>query len=365
MTEPRAAPAAKAAAPASGIARIALALLTLALGAAGGWLADLAQVPLAWMIGAMIATTIASVSGLRLYVHRWVRGPNVAVLGVMLGSSFAPAVLGRIGDWGVTLAGLVVYLGLATALLYLYFRRLGRFDPVTAFFAASPGGLNEMVIVGRELGGDDRIIALVHGARVLLVVLVIPFGFMLFQDYTQANRPPIGGAVLDLPWREALILGACAVSGAAVARAIGMPAAFVTGPMFLSAAVHLLGWSESRPPALLVQTAQIVLGAGVGARFAGVSPLTILRVLSLSVGSTVVMVALTIGFAFVLHRATDTSIQAVILAYSPGGLAEMSLVALALAIDSAFVATHHVVRIMLIVIVAPTVFRWLRRRRRR
>jgi uncharacterized membrane protein AbrB (regulator of aidB expression) len=58
-----------------------------------------------------------------------------------------------------------------------------------------------------------------------------------------------------------------------------------------------------------------------------------------------------------LRNAADTSLQAVILAYAPGGLAEMSLVALALAIDSAFVATHHVLRIMMIVLVAPTVFR--------
>ncbi|MCW5773480.1 MAG: AbrB family transcriptional regulator [Rhodospirillaceae bacterium] len=349
--------------PPSTRARIANAFLTLALGAGGGWIANRLGLPLAWMIGAMIATTIGSMSGLKLYVHRWVRGPNVAVLGVMLGSSFAPGVLARIGDWLATIAGLVAYLSLATGLLYVYFRRFGRFDPVTAFFAASPGGLNEMVIVGRELGGDDRIIALVHGARILMVVMVIPFGFVLFEHYSQASRPPPGGALLDLPWREALILAACALSGATLARWIGMPAAFVTGPMFLSAAVHLLGWSEARPPAVLVQMAQIVLGSGVGARFAGVSPITILRVLGLSVGSTVVMVALTLGFAVVLHSATDTSIQAVILAYSPGGLAEMSLVALALAIDSAFVATHHVVRIVMIVVVAPTLFRWLRRRR--
>jgi uncharacterized membrane protein AbrB (regulator of aidB expression) len=49
------------------------------------------------------------------------------------------------------------------------------------------------------------------------------------------------------------------------------------------------------------------------------------------------------------------------LAFAPGGLAEMSLIAFALAIDAAFVAAHHVLRIAMIVVAAPLIFRrWLR-----
>jgi membrane AbrB-like protein len=357
VTDAAAAPGAAAPAPKRTGRRIAYALLTLALGAAGGWLATQINLPLPWMIGAMVVTTIGSLAGLPLFVHRWVRGPNVAVLGVMLGSSFAPAVVARFGEWLATIAGLAVYVVLVTAILYWYFRRWGRFDRVTAFFAASPGGLNEMVIVGRELGGDDRLIALVHAARILMVVMTIPIGFMIFEEYRPSARPPMGVALFQQPWREALILGSCALIGAFGARAIRLPAAFVVGPMILSALAHILGWSESRPPAFLIGLAQIVIGAGVGARFAGVKLYTILRVLALSLGSTAVMVALTAVFALVLRRAADTSIEAVILAYAPGGLAEMSLVALALAIDSAFVASHHVLRILMIVVVAPTLFR--------
>ena len=354
---PATAPGSAAPPPKTTARRIAYALLTLALGAAGGWLATQINLPLPWMIGAMVATTIGSLAGLNLFVHRWVRGPNVAVLGVMLGSSFAPGVIARFGEWLTTIAGLAVYVFLVTAILYWYFRRYGHFDRVTAFFAASPGGLNEMVIVGRELGGDDRMIALVHGARILMVVMAIPIGFMIFEDYRPSTRPPMGAALFQQPWREALILGSCALVGAFAARAIRLPAAFVVGPMLLSALVHILGWSESRPPGFLIGLAQVVLGSGVGARFAGVKLFTIARVLLLSVGSTLVMVGLTAIFALVLRRAADTSIEAVILAYAPGGLAEMSLVALALAIDSAFVASHHVLRIIMIVIVAPTLFR--------
>ncbi len=63
---------------------------------------------------------------------------------------------GRFGEWLPTIAGIAVYVTLVTAILSWYFRRFGGFDPITAFFAGSPGGLNEMVIAGREMGGDDR-----------------------------------------------------------------------------------------------------------------------------------------------------------------------------------------------------------------
>ena len=47
------------------------------------------------------------------------------------------------------------------------------------------------------------------------------------------------------------------------------------------------------------------------------------------------------------------------MAYAPGGLAEMSLIALVLSIETAFVATHHMLRIMLIVVLAPIAFKRL------
>ena len=51
------------------------------------------------------------------------------------------------------------------------------------------------------------------------------------------------------------------------------------------------------------------------------------------------------------------------LAFSPGGLAEMSLIAIAIGADAAFVATHHIVRIFLVIVIAPLAFKLMRRRR--
>ena len=85
-----------------------------------------------------------------------------------------------------------------------------------------------------------------------------------------------------------------------------------------------------------------------------------LRTVAIAAGSTTVLLATTVGFAALLHAATELPPAALVLAFAPGGLAEMSLIALALSLETAFVATHHVVRIFIIVVLAPAVFRSLR-----
>ncbi|MDJ0949018.1 MAG: AbrB family transcriptional regulator [Alphaproteobacteria bacterium] len=330
--------------------------LALALGAAGGAVANALGLPLAWMIGAMCATTVASVAGAPIAVPSLLRMVMITVLGIMLGSAFTPELFQGIPLWLPSLATLALYGAAATFVLFFYFRHVGGFDPVTAYFSAVPGGLSEMVVVGAAMGGDQRTISLVHGARVLLVVSVLPIWFMFDQGYV---RPPGGmfaASILEIPLGDLAILAACAPAGAFAARRLRIPAAHLTGPMVLSAAIHVFGVTESRPPAELVAIAQIVVGAAIGARFAGVSARFVLRTLRLALGSTALMLALTMLFAGMLHLATGLPAPALVLAFAPGGLAEMSLIALALGIDAAFVSTHHIARIALLVVVGPQIY---------
>ncbi len=339
--------------------------LTLLLGGAGGTIFYYLKMPLPWMIGALCVTTVATLAGAPLKMPMHLRDPMIAILGVMLGSAFTPEIASRIPEWWITVAAMAVYLAIVGGILFLYFRKIGGFDPVTAYFSAAPGGLTEMILVGGSMGGDERRIALIHAARVLLVVIALPFGFVIFTGYERPAATPGGVALIDFPLQDVFILGGCAVLGVIGARALRIPAARITGPMVLSAIVHLLGWSETSPPVELVAAAQIVIGCAIGARFVGVPLAQVTRAIVLSLGSTAILVAVGIGFAFLLQPLTDASVEAVILAFAPGGLAEMSLIALALGIEAAFVASHHIIRIAMIVIVAPAVFRGIDRRRRR
>ena len=332
---------------------------TLVIGTAGGAVFAWLNLPLAWMLGAMVATTVASLGGARLHVPGPMRSIMVAIIGVLLGASFTPEILDKAREWPLTIACLLLHLALLVGILFFYFHRIVGLDAPTAYFSATPGGLSEMVITGAAMGADDRTIALVHSARVLLVVLAIPFWyrFMTGVTTTPSSMGPSIGAIGP---GDLAALAACAVAGVWAGRLLRLPAYRLSGPLLASAVVHATGLSSSTPPWEVVAVAQVVVGSAIGARFTGVPIRRVLRLTAAALVSTVVMLAATVAFALVLAPATGIDWRSIVLAYAPGGLAEMSLIALSLGIETAFVATHHVIRIGLIVIGAPLVFARLR-----
>jgi membrane AbrB-like protein len=242
----------------------------------------------------------------------------------------------------------------------LYFRRIAGYDRITSYFAAMPGGLSEMMLLGEAMGGDGRTISLTHGARILIAVFLIAFYFRLFEGY-DGSQSPVGGAG-TLPWWEIVALIAVAFLGLFAGKRLRLPAPQLVGPMVISAALHLSGVLEHRPPAELVAAAQVVLGAAIGARFAGMSLRRVWRIMALAAGATLIMIAIAVGIAYALAPLAGASGAALLLALAPGGLAEMSLIALSFGTVAAFVSTHHVVRIVLVVIIAPLFYRIVYRR---
>lgn len=339
-------------------------VLALGAGALGALAADAIAMPLPWMLGPMCVCTGLAILKAPITGPMPIRPPMIAILGIMLGSSFSPEMMERAGQWAASLAMLGAYIAVVGALAYPYFRRVGGYDPVTAYFAGMPGGLTEMMLVGGALGGDDRRIVLTHASRVLLAVLLIPIFFRLTSDIDMTDRSAFGVSMGEVALRDYAILAACGVVGVPVAKLLRLPAALLVGPMLVSAAVHLAGWSAAQPPREIVNLAQWIIGTVIGCRFVGVARDEILRVIRLSIGATAMMLAVTAAFGVLLHWMVGAEIDTIVLAYAPGGLAEMSLVALALGADVAFVATHHVVRIMLVVIAAPAAFRVMAKNRR-
>jgi hypothetical protein len=338
-------------------------VFALALGTAGGWVFVQLRLPLPWMLGAMLFNMVAATAGAPVGLSFRLRTVMVAVLGVMLGSSFRPELLDQAILWLPSLATVVLFVALATAVSYAYFRRVARYDPVTAYYASAPGGLNEMILIGAAAGGDDRAISLTHASRIFLTVMLIPTAFQAFGGYQPANRPNPFGSLLDADLGDLALLAACGVAGFLGARAARVPAFALVGPAAVSAGLHVTGASSATLPAELVAAAQVVVGSAVGCRFAGVGARSVLRGLAYSLGSLVLLLAVTAALCYALHAWLGLYFPSLILAFSPGGLAEMSLVALALGLDPAFVTSHHVFRIFVVVLLVPLAFKLLARMR--
>lgn len=334
-------------------------LAALTLGTLGGYAFYRLALPLPWMLGAMTVCTLAALVRAPIAAPAIVRPPMTMVIGVLLGAGFTPQVIGQLPQWIPTVLGLALFVATCGVACVAYFRKVAGFDPVTAYFAGMPGGLVEMVILGEEKGGDARTIALIHSARILLVVFTLPFIVQWMEGVRLGPRSGFGVSIVDAPLASDLLLIASGLAGAVLAHYLRLPAKYLLGPMLVSAAIHVSGVSDFKPPTEIVNAAQVVLGTTIGCRFLGTAPREILRILVLSIGSTVILLAITLVFGVAMSHLSDYGMIPVILAYSPGGLAEMSLVALALHIEVAFVAAHHIIRIFMVMVGAGPLFAWV------
>ncbi len=339
--------------------------LALALGLIGGALFQWLGLPLPWMLGPMTACTLGALVQLPIAAPSVVRQPMSAIIGVLLGASFGPSVLANVGTWISTILGLIVFMACCGASSIWYLQKYGGLDAKTAYFAGMPGGLVEMITLGEARGADAKAIALIHGARILMVIMTLPFIIQWMAGVTLVRAPGSvpGGApsIFTSPAVSEFLLLGCALSGTLLGHVLRLPAQNLLGPMLVSGAVHLTGLSDFKPTYEVVNAAQLVIGTTVGCRFAGVAPGVILAQMRLSFGATAILLVWTGLFAIVMSRLTSFNVMTVMLAYSPGGLAEMSLIAVALNAEVAFVATHHLIRVVLVMVLAAPVFGLLRR----
>jgi len=331
----------------------------LGIGFLGGALAARLGVPLPWMLGPMLLCAVAAFVHVPLANPVGLRPYVIPILGVMLGSGFYPDIFSQLTDWASTLLILPMFLVGASAVAYAVFRKLGGYDPTTAFFCAAPGGLNEMILMGGAAGGDETRISLAHAIRVFAVISLVALVFGLVFNVASGDNPAAFIGFSDLSATDLALLAACALAGGPLARLCKLPAPGLLGPMVLSALVHLTGLVALPPPTILVIAAQVTIGTVLGCRFIGARLAETGRDIAIALTATLGMLVITAICAFIVAWTSATQPDQAILAFSPGGLAEMSLLALAMGQDVAYVATLHVVRIVLVLLAVPIMVHYL------
>jgi membrane AbrB-like protein len=334
------------------------AILATALGGFGAGVAWLIGLPLPFLLGSVLAVAVAALSDFRPFgvapkIPEKIRLFFIPVIGVSIGSAFTPDVLDEIPRWWPSFLALLVYIPFSQFVGYIAIRRLGGVDPATAFYGAAPGGLIEAVLLGEQAGADTAMLTMLQFMRLLLCIVFIPIGISLWEGHAVGSAAGVvmGGdeSLSAVDWA---ILIAAGVVGTLIAKRFNFPAWQMTGALLASSIVHLLGHVEGGPPGWLVGVTQLVIGITLGTRFVGKSPRLFFTALKLSGVYVLIVCALAAAVAVPVHHAVGESWTAVFLAFAPGGLAEMSLIALSLQISVIYVTAHHVLRIVLTVFMA-------------
>ncbi|MEP4197111.1 MAG: AbrB family transcriptional regulator [Aliishimia sp.] len=339
--------------------------LMLSIGLVGAVVAVLLGLPMPFLMGAL--ASVGFYAAMRTargqseaHFPKPLRRLFVGLIGVMIGASFTADLLGSLPAIWPSLLAMIGFVGVALGLGYAIFRILGRYDKVTAFYSAMPGGLIEAVSLGEEAGGDVRVLALQHFARIVVVVVTVP---LLYLAWTGQAVGSAGGQSFEVgtwDWFDVIELFAIAVVGMWIGPHLRFPAAHMVGPLVLSAVLHGSGMLHLSSPFWLLALAQLMVGCGLGVSFAGATLRDLMRAFGLGTVYVVVILGLSYTVAFVLSGLLPFSFDTLFVSFAPGGVTEMGLIALSLGISPVVVTVLHVFRIALTVAVAGILAKRLR-----
>ena len=135
------------------------------------------------------------------------------------------------------------------------------------------------------------------------------------------------------------------------------------GPLVLAIAFTASGLAFSSIPAWITNAAQVLLACNLGARFQQSFLREAPRFVAAVLACVALMLALATALAFAIAWSAGAMPATVLLACSPGGIAEMAITAKVLRVGVAFVTAAHVTRFALVVLLTEPAFRLLARRR--
>lgn len=328
----------------------------LGIGAVGGVAFQVLGLPLPWMLGPLSANLVASARGIDVAVPERLREAFLGVLGLVLGSQVTPQLAQRLLDWPVSAMLLLLGVAASTAAAAAWYRRCG-FDAVSAWFASAPGAMTAMIMLGDRVGGDPQRIAIAQSLRVILVILLLPALFWTFEDSTASADAARGGQAEHL-W---LLLTLPVVIP--LGRWLNLPTPSLLAPLLLVAVLGFFGIASLQLPAWGMDLMLWVLGSAIGARFQGLTGKRLGRYAFQAGVATALALAVLAVFAELIHLSVGVPRDVALLALAPGGIGEMAIVAVALGLDPMFVAFHHLLRMVALMIAAPLWVRWLNRKK--
>lgn len=342
-----------------------LATLATAWAAALVWRA--LHLPLPWMIGPLLVTALASLRGLPTASAAPIRNAGQWAIGTALGLYFTPEVTALVLRlwWAVVLA-IAWALALGWAFAWWLDRVVARDLPqqgaarwATSYFAGAIGGASEMTLLAEREGARTDLVAAAHSLRLLVVTVVIPFGFSFTGLHGLDAAQPVLRVVA---WPQLAVLGLVTLAGAFVMRRLGWANPWFVGALAASMGLTMAGIELSALPPWATNAAQLVIGVSLGVRFRAEFVRTAPRWLAAVGAGTVVMIALCGAFAALLAWGTGLHPATLVLGTSPGGISEMAITAKVLQLGVPVVTAFQVCRLVAVLLLVAPVYRWLRRR---
>jgi len=324
-------------------------------------LADYFSVPLAWMLGPMLAISIAALSGIKVKMPKLALNAILIILGLHIGNYIDQNLLSQMKDWIWTSMVMFFYILVSIFIVSKYLQKFSSYKEKTSIFSAAPGALGPLLILAEYEKSDLSQVATAHLIRLIIIITLFPFFVVNFSPTEAITIEKFN--YMDQNHLDLIILLIVSIVLIYIFDKIKVPAPLLAGALVASGILQITEIASYKLPDQSINFCLLILGASVGCRFADKSLNEVIRNTTHSFVATVLLVLLGIIAAIVASYFVENNFLTLLLSYCPGGIYEVAVIAIAFDLDPNFVAFHHIIRLLMILFTIPVILKLIDRKR--
>jgi uncharacterized protein len=341
-----------------------LLLLSILLSAA----LDRGGIPAGRLLGTMVAAIALAVLGAEVRVPR--RGFIAAqsIMGCLIARGVPGSILSTVGEhWLVFIGGVLAVTVLANALGWVL-SRWNVFPGDTAVWGSAPGAASAMMLMAEAHGADVRLVAFMQYVRIVCVSVTASVVSHLWIANTGGHAAAAPAAlvhslsVVPASWTALVATLLLALGGGALGTRLRLPAGALLVPMIGGILLQdVVGIAIELPP-LVLTVAYAFVGWSIGMRFNRQVLVATVRSFPKVLTATLTLIALCGALAAGLVRWAHVDPLTAYLATSPGGADSIAIIAASSPVDTPFVLTMQILRMLFVMATGPAIARALARR---
>ncbi len=330
-------------------------LLVIAISIPSALVADILNLPLAWFLGPMLATSIGALTGLKIKIPRLILSSILILLGLYIGNYIDKSLFSQIHQWIWTSSIMLGYIVISVFLVSKYLQKFSGYEKKTSVFSAAPGALGPLLILAEDEKSDLSQVATAHLIRLIIIITVFPF--IVNSLYTTDNLTVVETINSDQNIIDLMMLVILSIILIIIFDKLKIPAALLAGTLVASGFLQITDVASYKLPDNIIDYCLLILGASVGCRFANKTFKEIAKNTVHSFIATMLLVLLGLLAAFIASLVIDKNFFTLLLSYCPGGIYEVAVIAIFFNLDPEFVSFHHIIRLLMILFVVPIILK--------
>ena len=330
-------------------------LLVIIISIPSAIIADFFNIPLAWMIGPMIAVSVAALNGFKIFMPRLALSSILIVLGLHIGNYIDQNLLNQMVNWIWTTIIMFGYIIVSILIVSKYLQKFSGYKQKTSIFSAAPGALGPLLILAEYEKSDLSQVATAHLIRLIIIITLFPFIIVSLSDSDILEIQKFNYMAQN-HWDLVILIIASIIFIFFFDKA-KVPAALLSGTLVASGILQIFDIASYKLPDASINFCLLILGASVGCRFANKTVKEVANNSFHGLVATILLVLLGLVAAFIATFFVDNNFLTLVLSFCPGGIYEVAVIAIAFDLEPDFVAFHHIIRLLFILFIVPVAIR--------